>query len=174
MFKSENVYIRRLEKTDLRQTLKWINEPELMTIMGFKGPKNKAEQDEWFLELNKYDTKVVFAICLNKGNKHIGNVSLYSIDLINRNAGLSVFIADQNNRHKGYGTEALKLLLDYAFNHINLIRVYLKTSADYTGAVKMYQSLGFKKEGIMRCHEFRNGEYINKIIFGLLKDEYIP
>lgn len=172
MLSGTKTYIRIIEETDLDRTLKWINDPDLMILMGIRGPKTAMMQKKWFEELNRDSTKIVFAICLKDSNEHIGNVSLYSIDFIHRNAGLSIFIFDKTNHHHGYGTDALKLLLEYAFDYLNLHRIYCKTSSNYHEAIKIYQKLGFYEEGILREHEYNNGKYVDKIIMGLIANDF--
>jgi RimJ/RimL family protein N-acetyltransferase len=172
MLTGNKMYLRILEETDLEKTLGWINDPDLMVLMGVRGPKTLMMQKRWFEELNKNSDKIIFAICIKESDEHIGNVSLYSIDLIHRNAGLSIFIFDKKFHHKGYGTEALILLLEYAFNYLNLHRVYCKTSSEYKEAMNIYRKLGFCEEGKLRQHEFHKGEYIDKIIMGLIKNDF--
>ena len=86
---------------------------------------------------------------------------------------MNIFIYDPNYRGKGIGSEASKLILDFAFKRLNLNKVYLQTSERFEGAINMYKKIGFIKDGILRQHYYSNGRYEDKIIFSILKEEYI-
>lgn len=170
MLTGKNVYLRRLEQSDLERSHKWINTPEIMVMMGSRGPRTAYHQDRWFESIATSQTNIVFALCQVEDDRHIGNVSLFNIDYIDRNAGLTIFIADQEMRGKKYGQQAIMLLLDYAFNYLNLHKVYCKT--DNSAAAGMYEKLGFLKEGVLRQQSYQDGQYVDKIVFGILRDEY--
>ena len=81
-------------------------------------------------------------------------------------------IGDKRNYDKGYGTEATKLMLNHAFNNLNLNRIYLKVLEDNPRAIKIYDKCGFKKEGVLRSAVYKNGSYKNLIIMSILKEEF--
>jgi len=171
MLKGKRLYLRRLEFSDLERTHKWINAPEIMVMMGSRGPRTLMQQERWFESIASSRTNIVFALCLISNDEHIGNLSLFNIDYIDRNAGMTIFIFDKKYRGKGYGPESTRLLMEYAFDYLNLHKVYCKT--DNPGAARMYESLGMKKEGIMRQQSFQFGKYVDKTIFGILNLEFI-
>jgi len=171
LLRGENVYLRRLAQDDLSNTLQWINDEDIMIIMGVRGPRNQKIQEEWFDNMNQQDDNIVFAICLNDGNRHVGNISLFDINYIDSNAGLTIFIGEEEHRRKGYGSESLKLSLRYAFDYLNLHKVHCKTNKD-NPAVKMYEKIGFKQEGILREQSYEFGTYLDKIKLGILNKEF--
>ncbi len=171
MLHGEKVYLRRLEPADLERTFRWINDPEIMVIMGVRGPRTVKEQEVWYENIALSRTNLIFAICQTSNGSHIGNASLFDIDFINRNAGLTIFLGDAQDRHKGYGTEVVRLLADYGFEYLNLHKIFCKT--DNPDAAKMYELIGFKKEGILREQAFQFGKYVDKIVYGLLRSEYV-
>jgi len=83
-----------------------------------------------------------------------------------------IFVGDKKEQGKGYGTEAMKLLLEYGFNTLNLNRLDLKVNDFNLRAIKCYQRLGFVEEGRMRQSCFRNGEYHDQIIMSILRSEW--
>lgn len=170
MLRGDEVYLRRLESGDLEHCHSWINDPSIFTIMGVFGPRSYAEQLSWFESLVGSRTNLVFALCRVEDDLHIGNVSLFDIDYISRNAGLTVFIAEEAHRGEGYGTEAVSLLCEYAFGYLNLHKVYCKT--DNAVAGKLYESLGFKQEGVLRAQTYRDGAYMDKLLYGVLRSEF--
>jgi len=170
MLSGERVYLRALEYTDLARTHGWINDPEVIDAIGSRAPVSQRQQEQWFEELSRDRSKVVFAICFKETGEHIGNVALRDIDYINRNAAMSIFIGDKRWRRKGIGTEASRLILQYAFFYLNLHKVFLKTTATNHAAITMYERLGFRREGCLKEHEFKNGEYVDKLVLGLTAD----
>ena len=170
--KKQVIYIRVLEETDIPTTIKWVNDPEISDIMGIIPACSLHNQYEWFKKNDADKTRYVFAICNNSDNQHIGNAGLSNIDYINRHCMFSIFICNPENKGKGAGREATELALEFAFNRLNMNRVYLKTSEKFIEAIKMYQKLGFIKEGVMRQHRYTNGKYEDKIMFSILKSEF--
>jgi len=170
--KGKQIYLRILEESDIPQTTKWINDPEISEIMGYLPVKNQYNQQLWFKESATSTSKYIFAICMLDTNKHIGNVGLGNIDYINRHCMFNIFIVPLDLRSKGIGSEVTKLTLDFAFNRLNMNKVYLRTSERFIEANKMYVKLGFVKEGVLRKHYFTNGKYEDKIIYSILNEEF--
>lgn len=168
----EKVYLRILEASDIPTTQAWINDPEISEIMGYLPVKSQLQQKQWYEALINDQSRFVFAICLLESKEHIGNVALGNVDYVNRNAAVSIFIMKTGIRGNGYGTEAMRLILWFAFDRLNLHRVYLRTSPEFVAAVRMYESLGFVQEGILREHYFVRGKYRDKIIYSMLRSEY--
>jgi diamine N-acetyltransferase len=166
------IYLRKLEETDLDRTWEWVNDPDFFLMMGVDAPVTKTAQKRWFDKLDRINCKIVFAICLREGDKHVGNVSLDLIDYRHRNARLSIVLADPALRGRGIGSQAIELLLEYAFSFLNLHRLYCKAAAGDARILSFYSKLGFKLEGQLREHEYISGRYVDKIILGLLREEW--
>jgi RimJ/RimL family protein N-acetyltransferase len=170
--KEPRTYLRILEKTDIPTTQKWINSKEISEIMGYLPVLSLDNQYEWYDKLKNDKNRYIFAICLKDDTTHIGNVALGNIDYVNRHAMFSIFIYDMKFRYLGYGTESTIQLLDFAFENLNMNKIYLKTSPGFKSAIKMYENIGFVKEGVMRQHHFIKGKYEDKIMYSILKSEY--
>jgi len=171
--KSSKVYIRIIEKHDIERTAKWINSPEISEIMGYLPVMPLESQYEYYEKLKNDKSRFVFAICLNEGDIHIGNVGLGNIDYISRHAMFSIFIYDEKFRSEGRGTEAILLCLDFSFNKLNLNKVYLRVSPESEKVTNLYLKIGFVKEGVLRKHYYSNGIYKDKEIYSILKEEYL-
>jgi RimJ/RimL family protein N-acetyltransferase len=171
--KESRVYLRILELSDISTTQQWINDPEISQIMGYLPVKSLKQQEKWYLSGVDDNSRYIFAICLRENETHIGNVGLGNIDYISRNAQLSIFIYDDKYRTQGYGTEATKLILDFAFNRLNMHKIYLRTSPHFKNAIAMYEKIGFVKEGVLRQHYFDNGKYTDKLMFSILQEEFL-
>jgi RimJ/RimL family protein N-acetyltransferase len=172
MLRDEVVYLRKLEETDLDRTFDWMQRPDIYQAIGVHIPISRRSQQKWFESTDSTRDKVIFAVCRSSDDQHVGNVSLDTIDTRHRNARLSAFIADKGVRGEGLGSHALMLLLRYAFDFLNLHRVYLKMNAGEDRVLEYYQRVGFEVEGELREHEFQNGQYVNKLMLGVLKSEW--
>jgi len=97
---------------------------------------------------------------------------LNDIDNIRRTATLGIFIGEDENRSKGYGTEVLKLLLDYGFNYMNLHSIKLTVFDFNERALRCYKKCGFKETGRHRENRFINGKYYDTISMDILENEF--
>lgn len=168
--RGRHVHLRPLEPTDLERTLRWVNEPEIYVLMGVFGPRTSLAQQRWYEEVSVSRTNLVFAVCLQEDGEHIGNASLFDVDFRNRNAGLTVALPDEAHQGRGLGREAVGLLCRYGFDYLNLHRIYCKTDSLHAG--KMYERLGFVCEGVLRQQTFSFGEFVDKVVYGVLRDEF--
>ena len=99
-------------------------------------------------------------------------VSLDGFNFTDRSAVLGIFIGDDSNRGKGYGKEAIKLLLEYGFNNLNLNNIMLSVYSFNKRAIKVYESLGFKKFGTRHKSHYFKGKFYDEIQMEILKEEY--
>lgn len=102
----------------------------------------------------------------------IGNISLQSFSWINRSAEFAIVIGEKEFWNKGYATEALVPLLEHGFNKMNLNRIWTGTAATNIGMQTVAQKLGMKYEGDSRQGMFLEGEYIDVLHYGILKEEW--
>jgi RimJ/RimL family protein N-acetyltransferase len=115
---------------------------------------------------------VAFRLRTVADDRLIGFVALHSIEWNNRAAMVAIGIGDAGYRGKGYGSEALRLVLRYAFEELNLERVGLDVIATNERAIHAYEKAGFKREGAMRGAVLRDGRRVDRIIMGILLDEW--
>ncbi|MDP9411100.1 MAG: GNAT family N-acetyltransferase, partial [Actinomycetota bacterium] len=102
----------------------------------------------------------------------VGRCGLYNIDRTARHAELGIGIGEREYWGRGYGREAVGLLLDYAFRLRNLRRVWLEVHADNERGMRAYRSCGFVEEGRMREHVWLAGRYVDNVIMGVLREEW--
>ena len=113
-----------------------------------------------------------FSIILLDSEILIGHISLHDVDHFNRNAFLGIVIGEEEYRNKGYGTEAVRLVLDYGFKTLNLHSIMLSVHADNSAAIACYKKVGFSESGRRREWVFKNGKYIDKIYMDILESEF--
>ena len=124
------------------------------------------------LQLPKLSTEFNFFIITLKEDKLIGTVGLENYDAINRTATLGIFIGDKDYRNEGYGTEAIKMVLDYGFNYLNLNNIKLDLMSFNERALKCYTKCGFKEYGRRRNCKYINGKYYDSIEMDILANEF--
>ena len=113
-----------------------------------------------------------FSIVNLKDDVLLGNCDLRNIDYIHRKAEVGIVIGEESNRSKGYGTDALKLLLDYGFNYLNLNNIMLNVRSFNKRVIACYKKVGFKECGRRRKCFFLNGKYYDNIQMDILADEF--
>jgi len=113
-----------------------------------------------------------FAIVLLDNDNLIGHISLHDINHLNRHAFLGIFIGDEEHRNKGYGSEAVCLVLDYGFKTLNLHNIMLSVHDDNIAAISCYKKIGFKEAGRRREWVFKDGKYHDVIYMDILENEF--
>jgi len=115
-----------------------------------------------------------YAIVERSTESLLGNCGLMDVDHLNRTAEVGIFIGDESSRGKGYGTEALGLLADYAFNVLNIQNLMLKTYAYNEAGLRCYRKSGFREVGRRRSSHFYGGAYHDEIFMDLLASDFGP
>lgn len=169
------VHLRALERSDLGRCAAWMNDPEITQyLLTGRFAINAAKQEEWFARMNQGEHHAILAIALNEGGDHIGNCGLHDIDWVDRFATAGIAIGEKSLWGRGFGTEAMELLLSYAFDVINLDRVELSVYEHNVRAHKSYVRLGFVEEGRLRKRRFKGGTWRDEILMALRRDERKP
>lgn len=106
-------------------------------------------------------------------NSLIGFVVLFDIKWSNQSAELAIGIGNSEYRGKGYGSDALRLILNYAFDELNLHRVELKVMDYNMDAIRAYERVGFVREGVKRQAVQRSGRRYDLVGYGILRDEWL-
>lgn len=113
-----------------------------------------------------------FAVRALADDKLIGFVNLMGVNHVNGNAWVGIGIGERDYRGKGYGTDAMKLVLRFAFLELNLHRVTLNALATNARAIRAYEKCGFVMEGITRGGEHRNRAHDDLVTMGVLRREW--
>ena len=175
MLKSEKVLLRPLMIKDYIYFFKWLNDPQVLQFIGFYLPASEMKEKKWVEEysLKNNSLEVLFIIETASDSVVIGFCVIGKINYKDCNAEFTVIIGDSSYWGKGIGQEASKLLIKYAFNQLNLHRLYTGVYSFNNKSLKLIERLGFKKEGRQRQSIYKNGKYHDIILFGLLKEEMI-
>ncbi|MDD3567447.1 MAG: GNAT family protein [Bacteroidales bacterium] len=168
------VYLRALELEDYSVFAKWRNDRELTDRLGgniFYVSTNREK--EWVESAIKDDRKNLHLAIVEQDNSTcIGMVNLTNIDHVNKKAEFSILIGDKKQMGKGYGKQAANLLLQHAFNQLNLNKVWLSVLKTNDRARKLYEKIGFKNDGLLRQDVYKNGAYQDFYLMSILKEEF--
>ncbi len=168
----KNIYVSALEKEHCRELYR-INEYDVDTETDSPLGYAISSADEWFEEMQKSQHKSHLRLGVFKPNGEIiGDVAVQNIDWRNRHASLGLGIAKVSDRHRGYGYEAMQLIIHHAFNHLGLNRLMAETSSKNQPAQKLLIKLGFNHEGTLRKKIYADGIFYDGLVYGLLKEEY--
>ncbi len=164
------ISIRCFEREDIPKKVEWINNIENNRYLHYDIPLRVDKTEMWF-DKNVGRTDRYDAVILADG-KAVGLIGLLSIDNSNHKAEYYVMIGERAYLRKGIAAKASKLLLNYAFNELALNRVYLYTESGNISAMKSYERIGFKREGLIKKDIFSKGRYVDRYIYGITKNDF--
>jgi len=174
MFRGEKVQLAAVQREYLPQYVEWLNDWEVSQYLmpGTAVPFSVEDENEWFDHQRKEDGSFVFAILALPDNKLIGNCGLNRVDMKNRSGVFGIFIGDKNYWNKGFGTDATRSLLRFAFEELGLNRVELEVYDFNLRAMRAYEKAGFRRDGVRRQGLYRNGQFHDEIIMCILREEW--
>jgi RimJ/RimL family protein N-acetyltransferase len=168
----EKVYLRPISVDDTETYLQLLTDPKTRKLTGTQKSFNKEQIRDYITSRNQDPSNVLLLISLQINDKVIGDIQLLEIDTINQSCYIRISIESEENQGKGYGTEALKLMLEYGFGILHLHRIELNVFSFNKRALHVYENLGFKIEGIQREALFYDHQYHDSIIMSMLAHEY--
>jgi RimJ/RimL family protein N-acetyltransferase len=172
MLKATNTTLGPLRPDDAPTLFDWINDRDDVLFNAPYRPVTWPEHLAWFDAVQRSKDTALFAIRDRATQALVGTCQLTGIHPVHRSAELRIRIGRAANRGKGHGTEAVRLLLDFAFRDLNLHRVWLHVFADNDRAIRVYQKCGFRDEGLLREAAHVDGEYQSIRVLAILRDEH--
>lgn len=162
-----------VDKNSIAQDyLAWLNDIEVVKSIGspiLLKSKSLDFIDESYKRFTAGNCQGFF---IKENGKFIGTAKIDKIDSYNNSAEIGIMIGDKSRWGKGVATEVYKILMDYAFNKLNLHRLWGGTSGKNIAMQKTFLKLGFKEEGILRDYSLIDGEYVDNHQYGILAKEY--
>jgi diamine N-acetyltransferase len=168
----ERIYLRPLERADLPHLCAWANDPEIRRLTGEVRPMSETGADEFFERVRSDQDRVWFIVALRETDQIIGEAGLLRIFAAWRTADLSLIIGEKGAWGLGYGTEAIRLLMDYAFGALNLHRLAIGVVGFNERALCFYRKVGFKQEGIQRDGYYLDHRYHDFVMMSILEHEF--
>ena len=171
MIAGEKVILRALEADDLPRCYGWMNDPQIVQTLKNRYAMPIHHEEEWLeLAIDGGDDERHFAIERNDSRLHIGNASLHDIDWISRNASFGLFIGEPTAWNKGFGSDAIRTLVRFAFEEMNFRKLRINVF-DYNDRAKhVLTSLGFVQEGTLVGEFYREGIYHDIVILSIFRD----
>jgi UDP-4-amino-4,6-dideoxy-N-acetyl-beta-L-altrosamine N-acetyltransferase len=162
-----SISLNSIRSEDSETLFRWINDPQVVRLNAPYRPIHWANHNEWVRSLAGANNKVVFAI--RASDRLVGVLQLIDVDPIHRSAELTIRLGNEADRGRGYGSQALKLAIDYAWRDLNLHRVWLRVFQNNGRAIQAYKNAGFQEEGLMREAAYIDGSYVDMIVMAVLR-----
>lgn len=167
----DRIYLSPRSIEDAEKFTEWMNDFETTDYTGRSHKMMTLEAEKKYLE-ESINSEANFAIVTLEDNKLIGTVAIEKIDHTHRIGTLGVFIGDKDYRNNGYGTEAIRLILEYGFHYLNLNNIDLTVMEFNERAKRCYEKCGFKEIGRRRKCKFINNKYHDVISMDILAEEF--
>ncbi len=171
-YAGERIYFSTLELEDAPVLERWINDPRIWLNLTMRPPINAPREQGWIEKLGNDPTECAFGIVVRTDDRLIGTVGLHRIHAANRSAMLGISIGDTTHHNRGYGTEAVRLILRYGFEELNLNRIGLSVYAHNLRAIRCYQKAGLVPEGCLREALYQGGRFHDEYRFAILRSEW--
>jgi len=176
MLSGDLVRLRPQDPGDLDRYLVWLNDPEVTQFLAgaVRYGVTREEEIEWLSRASQRTRPPEIALAIDtlaKG-RHIGSIGLHGVSAADRKASLGIVIGEKDCWSRGYGTDAIRTLLRFAFDEMNLNRVWLEVHADNARGIACYRKCGFVEEGRLRSDRYRGGRYVDTVVMGVLADEF--
>ena len=170
----DKIRLTGLKKEDATSILRWREDTRFLRLWSSDPLIDRSEGsiEKWIDEVGNTRNEITFGMRLTDQEDLIGIIGLSEIEWSNRVASLGIGIGQPVHWGKGYGTEATHLLVNYAFNELNLYRLQLTVFAYNTRAMALYERIDFRKEGTFRLFAARDGQRYDMYLYGLLRDEW--
>lgn len=175
MYYGEKVKLRAYKREDVTRACEFVNDSEvkLHLVSDIPYPTMFEQELKWIEEQINLKDGYNFAIEALEEGKYIGGCGIFRIDWLNRTTMVGIMIGDKDYWNKGYGTDAMKVLIKFIFEHMNLNKIKLNVFGFNKRAIKCYEKCGFKVEGVLKQELFRDGQYYDEYAMALLKEEWV-
>lgn len=174
MYYGEKVCLRAYKEEDIKLAAEFMNDKELQRFLNPRIPLPISvwQEEEWIKaqKINENGTSN-FAIEDIKTKQYIGGCGINEVNWLVRTADVGIWVCKEC-WGKGYGTDAMKVLLKFIFENMNMNKVKLSTFSFNERAKKSYEKCGFKVEGILKDEVFKDGKYYDEILMAIFKDEF--
>ncbi len=165
--KGNTIFLRALEADDLDFLYVLENDESVWEVSETQTPYSRYVLKQYLDNAHKdiYEVKQLRLVISGYDEKLMGFVDLFDFDPKNNRAGVGIIVLEEGNRKKGVGTEALDLLIKYAFHHLKLHQLYANISANNTPSIRLFSNLGFEEIGFKKEWNYIGGKYFDEILF---------
>jgi RimJ/RimL family protein N-acetyltransferase len=168
---NQRVRLVPLAEKHLDATFRWVNDPAMMRLLGRATHVESDEHLRWFDQLQRRTDCRYLGVETTDDGAHIGNIWLWDINTVDRKAEVRVLFGDEAARGRGYGSEAIRLLADLAFDTMRLHRLYAFVFSINPRAKRAFEKAGFRSEGVLRQERRVGDEYVDVYLLGQLASD---
>ncbi|WP_396182501.1 GNAT family N-acetyltransferase [Flavobacterium sp.] len=168
----QHIYLRALEPEDLEFVYALENDTSVWEISQTQTPYSKFLIRQYLDNAHQdiYEAKQLrLAICKNNSFEAIGLIDLFDYDPKNQRAGIGILIKNPENRHHGFGQQALKLLIDYSFEHLLLHQLFATIATSNQASISLFTTFGFQCVGIKKDWNFNHGIFSDEALYQLIR-----
>ena len=171
MIAGEHVILRAFERDDAERCYRWMNDPNIVRTLKTRYPIAFQNEIEW-LEgaMHASVTERHFAIERKDDRTHIGNASIHEIEWVSRTAAFELFIGEPSAWNRGFGSDAIRTLVRFAFDEMNLRKLRISVFEYNDRAKHVLETQGFVQEGRLRREFYREGTYHDLLILSIFRD----
>ncbi len=169
--KGNTIYLRALEPEDLEFIYAIENDEDIWEVSNTQTPYSKFLIRQYLENAHQdiYEAKQLrLAICTNTSDKAIGLIDLFEFDPKNNRAGIGIVIQNVEDRSKGYGKEALGLVIDFSFTQLQLHQLFANIGVENSSSLNLFAIFGFQKIGVKKDWIYTNNNYQDEAIFQLI------
>ena len=164
-------FLRAIELSDSKLLLNIVNDPDTEFMLGgWSFPISSIRQNEWIQNLDNMHETLRCMIVDKKTGSTVGVIMLTKIDYKNGNAEIHIKLGSEY-RGKGYGSDAMTALIEYAFNELRLHLIYGQINIKNITSLKMFEKCGFIYEGTIKHRLYKKGSYYDMKIFSIINDK---
>ncbi|MBN1428237.1 MAG: GNAT family N-acetyltransferase [Anaerolineae bacterium] len=177
LYEGKFVRLTQFRHDDLPVFMQWFRDYETQRLLvpGVAFPiTDEAEEVFYQQAVKESESAYYFSIHTLESDLLIGNCSLFAINQRNRSADFGIVVGEKAYWGRGYGSDATRILLGFAFQEVNLNRVQLEVFDYNARAIRSYEKVGFAREGVRRQALFREGAYHDIILMAILRDDWHP
>ncbi|MFD2829169.1 GNAT family N-acetyltransferase [Corticicoccus populi] len=175
MRKLPKVWLRDVSYCDVEERYQWFLDKEVIKYLNVPQnypPFTKEQTREWITQCinrtNGYEQKAI----ITEENQNIGWIDLKNIDSDDGEAELGIVIGDRGYWGRGYASSAMKEMLHYGFNNLNLEKIWLRVDADNQRAIKSYTKFGYREVALLKNDRIRHGKHIDRFKMEYLKSDF--
>lgn len=173
MLGNEVLYLQSVAPKDAGLLAKWRFSDQNYDFFYEYIPTTEEQNEKWIESVLNKKNEINLIAYEKESDRPVGMISLIDIDARNQKCEIGrVLIGNAEDRKKGYGKHLIFLVLEYAFLHLNMRKVYLEVFAENDRAVRFYQKSGFKEDGLFQEHIYKNGKFKDVIHMSLFKKDF--
>lgn len=168
--KGKRIYLRALEPEDLSFLHSVENDENVWEMSHTQTPYSLFILKQYLENAHQdiFEAKQLRLVISSYDNKPLGLIDLFDFDFKNSRAGVGILVYELEDRQQGYGKEALQLLINYSFTHLNLHQLYCNIAEDNQASINLFVNEGFEKVGVKKDWIYSNMTYKNEYLFQLI------